>query len=88
MCMYIQQGMRKQTERTFKMGEKKESKLQHIMKISWESEKMPGWEDTLSMIVEATRKEFKLSNKEATQRVAVLNALENDTPILEDDFSM
>lgn len=70
------------------MGEKRESKLQHIMRMSWESEQLPGWEDTLSMIIEATRKEFKLSNKEAAQRVAVSNALENDTPILEDDFSM
>lgn len=70
------------------MGEKRESKLQHIMRTSWESEQLPGWEDTLSMIIEATRKEFKLSNKEAAQSVAVSNALENDTPVLEDDFSM
>lgn len=38
------------------MGEIKETKLRHVMKASWESEQMPGWEDSLSAILEAIKK--------------------------------
>ena len=80
--------MRKQTERAFEMGEKRESKLQHIMKLSWDSEQMPGWEDTLSKIIEATTKEFRLNNKEVAPKGAEANTFENNSPTIEEDFSM
>ena len=32
------------------MGEVKESKLRHVMRVSWESEQMPGWSDGKSFL--------------------------------------
>lgn len=64
------------------MGDKKESKLQYVLKTSWESEQMAGWEDSLSMILEATKKEFQIKNKD----VAVKSVLAQETPILEEDL--
>ena len=68
------------TERQLKMGEKKESKLQHVMKISWESEQMPGWNDSLSMVLETTKKEFQIKSKDVT-----VEKMEN-RPVAQDDF--
>ena len=62
------------------MGEKKESKLQHVMKISWESEQMPGWNDSLSMVLETTKKEFQIKSKDVT-----VEKMEN-RPVAQDDF--
>ena len=62
------------------MGEVKESKLRHVMKVSWESEQMPGWKDSLSMILEATKKEFQIKSKDVT-----LEKMGN-RPVAQDDF--
>ena len=67
-------------ERQLEMGEKKESKLQHIIKISWESEQMPGWKDSLSKILETTKKEFQIKSKDVT-----VEKMEN-RPVAQDDF--
>ena len=63
------------------MGEIKESKLHHIIKVSWESEQMPGWEDSLSKILEATKKEFQKKNKQILTKELESKSLE-DTEIL------
>ena len=65
------------------MKDKRESKLQHIMKISWESDQMPGWKDSLSRILEATKKEFQLKNKDVIKAAREINSLEKNPPILE-----
>ena len=70
------------------MGELKGTKLHHIMKVSWESEQMPGWEDSLSMILEATKKEFQIKNKENMQQNMDIKPLEQDTPEVEEEFTM
>ena len=66
----------------------KGTKLQHIMKLSWESEQMPGWGDSLSVILEATKKEFQLKTKDAAQKNIVTKSFEQESPILEEEFSM
>ena len=63
------------------MGEVKESKLRHVMRVSWESEQMPGWEDSLSKILEATKKEFQKKNKQLLTKELESKPLE-DTEIL------
>ena len=70
------------------MGEKKESKLQHVIKISWESEQMPGWEDSLSMVLETTKKEFQIKNKDIIQNNMQINILEQESTVIEEEFSM
>ena len=70
------------------MGDMKGSKLQHIMRLSWESEQMPGWGDSLSVILEATKKEFQLKTKDTTQKNMTEKSFEQETTILEEDFSM
>lgn len=62
------------------MGEKRESNLHHIIRMSWDSEQMPGWEDSLSMIVEATKKEFQIKSKDAAK-----DAMES-TPLSQEEF--
>lgn len=52
------------------------------MKLSWESEQMPGWKDSLSMILEATNKEFQMKSKDTAEK-----SFEQEVPILE-EFSM
>ena len=64
------------------MGELKGTTLHHVMKVSWESEQMPGWEDSLSMILEATNKEFQMKSKDTAEK-----SFEQEVPILE-EFSM
>ena len=70
------------------MGELKGTKLHHIMKVSWESEQMPGWEDSLSMVLEATKKEFQIKNKENMQQNMDIKPFEQDVPEVEEEFTM
>ena len=70
------------------MGDMKGSKLQHIMKLSWESEQMPGWGDSLSVILEATKKEFQLKTKDTTQKNMAAKTFEQAAPMLEEEFYM
>ena len=70
------------------MREKNVSKLQQLLKISWESEQMPGWEDSLSMILEATKKEFQIKGKDVAQKNIGIRPLVQENPIMEEDFSM
>lgn len=74
------------TERQLKMGEKKESKLQHVMKISWESEQMPGWNDSLSMVLETTKKEFQIKSKEGTVEKTENKPIVQDNLIFEEEI--
>ena len=74
------------TERQLKMGEKKESKLQHVMKISWESEQMPGWNDSLSMVLETTKKEFQIKSKDVTAEKTENRSVTQDDFILEEEM--
>lgn len=37
------------------------SKLKYILKNSYESEKFPGWNDSLSLIIEKTLKDISLN---------------------------
>ena len=69
------------------MGDMKGSKLQHIMRLSWESEQMPGWGDSLSVILETTKKEFQIKNKDATQKNMGIQLIEHEVPVLEEEFS-
>lgn len=69
------------------MREKRESKLQHIIKVSWESEQMPGWGDSLSVILDATKKEFQIKNKDFTQKNMGIELIEHEVPALEEEFS-
>ena len=64
------------------MGEVKESKLRHVMRVSWESEQMPGWEDSLSVILGATKKEFQVKSKDAAHKDMNEMFLEQDEPVL------
>ena len=57
-------------------------RLQHVMKLSWKSEQMPGWADSLSVILEATKKEFQLKSKQTEEKT-----FEQEAPVLE-EFSM
>ena len=68
------------------MGEKKESKLQHVMKISWESEQMPGWNDSLSMVLETTKKEFQIKSKDVTAEKTENRSVTQDDFILEEEM--
>ena len=70
------------------MGELKGTTLHHVMKVSWESEQMPGWEDSLSMILEATKKEFQLKNKETVQKNMGIEPLGQDAPEVEEELTM
>ena len=70
------------------MGELKGTKLHHIMKVSWESEQMPGWEDSLSVVLEATRKEFQMKKKENMQQNMGNKPFEQKTPEVEEEFTM
>ena len=70
------------------MGEMKGTKLHHIMKISWESEQMPGWEDSLSMILEATKKEFQIKNKKTVQKSMNMDYFEQDVTEIEEEITM
>lgn len=70
------------------MGELKGTKLHHVMKVSWESEQMPGWEDSLSMILEATRKEFKIKNKDTVKNNMNIQLLEQDDLEREEEITM
>lgn len=67
------------------MEDKKQSKLQHVLKTSWESEQMPGWEDSLSMIIEATKKEFQMKSKDAEQKNLQTKSQEQEIPTLEEE---
>ena len=69
------------------MGEIQGSKLRHIIRVSWESEQMPGWEDTLSKILEATKKEFQIKQKENVKENIEQNSFENMESVLEEGFS-
>ena len=64
------------------MGELNQSKLRHVMRVSWESEQMPGWEDSLSVILGATKKEFQIKSKDATQKDMDMMFIEQDEPVL------
>ena len=68
------------------MGEKKESKLQHVMKISWESEQMPGWNDSLSMVLETTKKEFQIKSKDVIAGKTENRSVTQDDFILEEEM--
>ena len=70
------------------MGELKGTTLHHVMKVSWESEQMPGWEDSLSMILEATKKEFQIKNKETVQKSMGVEPLGQDAPEVEEEITM
>ena len=70
------------------MGELKGTTLHHVMKVSWESEQMPGWEDSLSMILEATKKEFQIKNKGTAQKSMVIEPLGQDAPEVEEEITM
>ena len=70
------------------MGELKGTTLHHVMKVSWESEQMPGWEDSLSMILEATKKEFQIKNKETVQKSMGIEPLVQDAPEVEEEITM
>ncbi len=58
------------------------SKLQHVMKVAWESEQMPGWKDSLSAVLEAAKKEFQMKSKQTEGKT-----FEQEDPVLE-EFSM
>ena len=64
------------------MGELKGTTLHHVMKVSWESEQMPGWEDSLS------KKEFQLKNKETVQKNMGIEPLGQDAPEVEEEITM
>ena len=64
------------------MGEVKESKLRHVMRVSWESEQMPGWEDSLSVILGATKKEFQKKTKDTAHKDMNEMFIEQDEPVL------
>lgn len=68
------------------MSEMKGNKLHHIMKVSWEAEQMPGWEDSLSKILEETRKEFKIKNTAQKSGETIL--LKDTKSTIEEDFSI
>ena len=70
------------------MGELKGTTLHHVMKVSWESEQMPGWEDSLSIILEATKKEFQIKNKETVQKSMGVEPLGQDAPEVEEEITM
>lgn len=70
------------------MGELKGTKLHHIMKVSWESEQMPGWEDSLSKILEATKKEFQIKDKESAKSNMDVKPFEQNAPEVEEEISM
>ena len=70
------------------MGELKGTTLHHVMKVSWESEQMPGWEDSLSMILEATKKEFQIKNKETVQKNMDIKPWGQDAPEVEEEITM
>lgn len=70
------------------MGEMKGTKLHHIMKISWESEQMPGWGDSLSVILEATKKEFQIKNKKTVQKSMNMDYFEQDVTEIEEEITM
>ena len=70
------------------MGEMKGTKLHHIMKVSWESEQMPGWGDSLSVILEATKKEFQIKNKETVQKSMNMDYFEQDATEIEEEITM
>ena len=70
------------------MGEMKGTKLHHIMKVSWESEQMPGWGDSLSVILEATKKEFQIKNKETAKKSMNTDYFEQDTTEKEEEITM
>lgn len=70
------------------MGELIGTKLHHIMKVSWESEQLPGWEDSLSMILEATKKEFQKKNKESVQKSTEIQNFEQEAPEAEEEITM
>lgn len=70
------------------MGELIGTKLHHIMKVSWESEQLPGWEDSLSMILEATKKEFQKKNKESVQKSTEIQNFEQEAPEVEEEITM
>ena len=70
------------------MGELKGTTLHHVMKVSWESEQMPRWDDSLSMILEATKKEFQLKNKETVQKNMGIETLGQDAPEVEEEITM
>ena len=64
------------------MGEIKETKLRHVMKASWESEEMPGWEDSLSAILGAIKKEFNINTKDTMNKSKDFMLLEQDNLML------
>ena len=70
------------------MGEKTESKLQHILKVSWESEQMPGWQDSLSVILETTKKEFQKKNKDTLSQNTIMKPLVQEMQELQEEISM
>ena len=70
------------------MGELKGTKLHHIVKVSWESEQMPGWEDSLSVILEATKKEFQKKNKENPKKDIDFQTFEQNAPEAEEEITM
>ena len=68
------------------MGEIKGNTLRHIIKVSWESEQMPGWEDSLSRILEATKKEFQIKVKDTNKNMET-KSLEETESVLEEGIS-
>lgn len=70
------------------MGEKTESKLQHILKVSWESEQMPGWQDSLSVILETTKKEFQKKNKDTLSQNTIMKPLVQEMQEMQEEISM
>ena len=68
------------------MGDKKESKLQYVLKTSWESEQMSGWKDSLSIILEATKKEFQIKNKDVTLKNTGTSDFQQENPVIEEDL--
>ncbi|MBR4981325.1 MAG: hypothetical protein IKY94_02050 [Lachnospiraceae bacterium] len=64
------------------MGEMKESKLHHVMRVSWESEQMPGWEDSLSMVLGTIKKEFQMKSKDTAHKDKDAMFLEQDDFVL------
>ena len=75
-------------ERQLLMEERKQSKLQHVLRTSWDSEQMPGWEDSLSMILEAIKKEVQMKSKVAEQKNMQTKSLERDIPAMEEEVSL
>ena len=69
------------------MGEIKGSRLRHIIKVSWESEQMPGWEDSLSIILEETKKEFRMKEKDVTTKNMGNQSFEGAESILEEGIT-